>query len=161
MIITKIFIKFILNIFPPLLFNRIILKEISDDFMEMKVILKKALFNINFYKTIFGGSIFSACDPYFPTMYYQIFANKGRKLVIWVKSAHIQYLNPADSTLTLNFIIEKKDVDYVENNLNKKGKIEICHTVKAINKYNTVCAEAKIEVYLRDDEIRKKLGSKS
>ena len=45
----------------------------------MKVVLRRALFNMNFHKTIFGGSIFSACDPYFPTMYYHIFANKNRK----------------------------------------------------------------------------------
>ena len=106
----KFLIKTILNLFPPLLFNRIILKEISDDFMEMKVVIKKAIFNINFHKTIFGGSIFSACDPYFPTMYYHIFANKGRKLIIWLKAAEIQYLKPADSTLRLHFKITKKDI---------------------------------------------------
>jgi hypothetical protein len=58
--IPKFVIKFILNIFPPLLFNRIVLKEISNDFLEMKVVIKKSLFNMNFNKTIFGGSIFSA-----------------------------------------------------------------------------------------------------
>ena len=144
--------------FPPLLFNRIVLKKISNDFLEMKVVLRKALFNMNFHKTIFGGSIFSACDPYFPTMYYHIFAKKGRKLIIWLKSAEIQYLKPADSTLTLYFKITKKDIQLVENNLNQKGKFEIWHTVEAINKNNIVCARAKMEIYLREDEKKEKLG---
>jgi len=154
----KFVIKFVLNIFPPLLFNRIVLKEISDDFLEMKVVLKKALFNVNFHKTIFGGSIFSACDPYFPTMYYHIFAKKRRKLIIWLKSAEIQYLKPADSTLRLHFKITKKDVELAEKTLNEKGKFEIWHTVKALNKKGIVCVKARMQVYLRDDQKKKKLG---
>ncbi len=146
----RFLLKTALNIFPPLLFNRIILKEISNDFMEMKVVLRKALFNINFYKTIFGGSIFSACDPYFPTMYHHIFAEKDRKLIVWLKAAEIQYLKPAKSTLRLNFKISKKEVQLAEKALNKKGKFEIWHTVQAINKKGDVCAKAKMQIYLRD-----------
>ena len=156
--IPRFAIKFVLNIFTPLLFNRIVLKEISDDFLEMKVVLRRALFNINFHKTIFGGSIFSACDPYFPTMYYHIFANKKRKLIIWLKSAEIQYLKPADSTLKLDFKITKEDIHLAENTLNEKGKFEIWHTVEAINKKGVVCARAKMQVYLRDDIRNEKLG---
>ena len=156
--IPKFAIKFVLNIFPPLLFNRIVLKEITNDFREMKVVLRKALFNINFHKTIFGGSIFSACDPYFPTMYYHIFANKGRKLIIWLKSAEIQYLKPADTTLSLHFKITEKDIHLAENTLNNDGKFEIWHTVEAINKKGVICAKARMLVYLRDDEKKNKLG---
>jgi len=151
MSVSKFLLKFILNIFPPLFFNRIVLKEISNDFLQMKVIVKKSIFNINFYKTIFGGSIFSACDPYFPTMYYHIFANKDRKLTIWLKSAEIQYLKPADSTLKLHFQITKDDVIQVEKGLNKKGKHEISHIVEAINKKGIVCAKANMLIYLKDN----------
>ena len=154
----KFVIKFVLNIFPPLLFNRIVLKEISDDFLEMKVVVKKTLFNVNFHKTIFGGSIFSACDPYFPTMYYHIFTKKRRKLIIWLKSAEIQYLKPADSTLRLNFKITQENIELAEKTLNEKGKFEIWHTVKALNKEGVVCAKARMQVYLRDNQKKKKLA---
>ena len=66
----------------------------------MEVILK-ILFKYQLLQKYFGGSIFSACDPFFPIMYYHIF--KKRKLVVWVKNAEIQYLNPARSSLKLNF----------------------------------------------------------
>jgi hypothetical protein len=156
--VPKFLLRFVLNIFPPLLFNRIVLKEISDDFMQMKVVLRRSLFNINFHKTIFGGSIFSACDPYFPTMYYHIFTNKGRKLIIWLKAAEIQYLKPADSTLKLHFKITKDEIQLAEETLNEKGKFEIWHTIEAINKKGVVCARAKMQVYLRDDKRNEKLG---
>ena len=154
----KFAIKFVLNIFPPLLFNRIVLKDISDDFMQMRVVIRKALFNINFHKTIFGGSIFSACDPYFPTMYYHIFANKNRQLIIWLKSAEIQYLRPADTSLKLHFKITKGDISLAEKALDRIGKFEIWHNVEAINKKGIVCAKAKMQVYLRDDKQKKNLG---
>tara|TARA_B100001142_G_C14231347_1_gene615533 strand:+ start:400 stop:879 length:480 start_codon:yes stop_codon:yes gene_type:complete len=155
--IQKLLTKTALNLFPPLLFNRIILKEISDDFLEMKVIIRRALFNINLHKTIFGGTIFSACDPYFPTMYYHIFSRKKkRKLIIWLKSAEIEYLKPADSSLTLYFKITKEDILLAEKNLNEKGRFEIWHTVEAINKKRLICAKARMQVYLRDNTKRNK-----
>ena len=155
--IQKYAIQFVLNIFPPLLFNRIVLKEISDDFMQMRVVIRRALFNINFHKTIFGGTIFSACDPYFPTMYYHIFAKKNRKLIIWLKSAEIQYLRPADTSLKLHFKITKEDIALAEKILDEKGKFEIWHTVEAISKKGVICARAKMLVYLRDNKMKTKL----
>ena len=156
--IRKFIIKSLLNIFPPLLFNRIVLKEISDDFLEMKVVLRKALFNMNFHRTIFGGSIFSACDPYFPTMYYHIFAQKKRKLIVWLKAGEIQYLKPANSSLKIHFTIKKEEIEMAEDALNKKGKFEIWHTVEAINKDGIICASAKMQIYLRDNKNKEKLG---
>jgi len=91
-------------------------------------------------------------------MYYHIFANKGRKLIIWLKSAEIQYLRPADSSLKLHFKITEDDIKLAEETLNKKGKFEIWHTVDAINKKGIVCARAKMLVYLRDNKKVDKLG---
>ena len=144
----KFFLKLSLNIFPPLFFNRILLKHISSDYREINVLLKKSIFNINYYKSIYGGSIFSACDPYFPIMYYHIF--KNRKLIVWVKSAEINYIKPAYSSLKLNFKIQDSQIKEIEQALFKNGKHEIINEVKAINLENVICAEAKITVYLRD-----------
>ena len=150
MIPKRYFLRFILNIYPPLFFNRIILKKISKDYKEMTVVLKRSIFNINFHKTIFGGSIFSACDPYFPTMYYNIFEQKQKKLIIWVKNAEIKYINPANSTLGLSFKIQDKQINEVENALALNGKHEITNKVSAINREGIVCAQAEITIYLRD-----------
>ena len=110
----------------------------------MNVVLKKSIFNINYYKSIFGGSIFSACDPYFPIMYYYIFKNK--KLKVWVKK-EINYLKPAESSLRLNFKIEESQVNKIENILQEKGKIEITNEVNAINTKNIICANAKKSLF--------------
>ena len=148
-------LQFILNIFPPLFFNRIILKKVSEDYTYMKVKIRRSILNINFHKTIFGGTIFSAFDPYFPTMYYNIFAQKNRKLEIWLKSANIKYKRPATTHLFLEFKISEDDIQTAESELDINGKYEKWHKVEAINKKGVVCAEAEILVYLRDNNIRK------
>ena len=148
-------LQFILNIFPPLFFNRIILKKVSEDYTYMKVKIRRSILNINFHKTIFGGSIFSACDPYFPTMYYNIFEQKNRKLEIWLKSANIKYKRPATTHLFLEFKILGDDIQTAESELNINGKYEKWHKVEAINTKGIVCAEAEMLVYLRDNKIQK------
>jgi len=146
--LRRFFLKLTLNIFPPLFFNRIYLKNISPDYKQMNVVLKKSFTNINYYKSIFGGSIFSACDPFFPIMYYHIFRKK--KLIVWTKSAEIQYLSPAKSTLTLNFKISENNIEEIRSAIKKYGKCEIKNRVTAIDKKKNACAEAEITVYLRD-----------
>ena len=151
-------LQLILNIFPPLFFNRIILKYVSEDYTFMKVKIRRSFLNINFHRTIFGGTIFSAFDPYFPTMYYNIFAKKDRKLEIWLKSANIKYKRPANTDLHITFTVSTEDIIEAENALNKVGKFEKWHTVQAINTKGVVCAEAEMLVYLRDNEIKSKIG---
>ena len=58
----------------------------------------------------------------------------------------------------MHFKITKENIQIVEKNLNQKGKFEIIHTVDAINKEGLICAKAKMNIYLRDDKINKKLG---
>jgi hypothetical protein len=151
-------LQLILNIFPPLFFNRIILKYVSEDYTFMKVKIRRSFLNINFHRTIFGGTIFSAFDPYFPTMYYNIFAKKDRKLEIWLKSANIKYKRPATTHLFLEFKISKEDIKLAEKELNEKGKYEKWHKVEAINKKGIICAEAEMLVYLRDTKVETKIG---
>lgn len=139
-----------MNVYPPLLLNRIMLKEISKDFMMMKVVIKRSILNINLYKTIFGGSIFSACDPFFPIMYYHIFARKKRKLIVWVKSAEISYLKPAEGSLELTFNINQEEINHAKDELDKSGKFENWHTVEAKNKNGVICVKAKMQIYLRN-----------
>ena len=76
--------------------------------MEVKVRIRHSIINKNFHRTIFGGTIFSAIDPYFPIMYWQIFSHKKLPIEVWIKKAEISYKNPAETDLHLIFILKKK-----------------------------------------------------
>ena len=147
--LRNLLIRLLLNLYPPILFNKIVIKMISEDFTSMKVILKKSIFNINFHKTIFGGSIFSACDPFFPIMYHYIFKKSNYNLIIWVKSAEINFLKPANSSLELNFNISKDEIEIAKRELDKNDKFEAEHLINAKDNNGVICASATINIYLR------------
>ena len=61
-------LKRMLNLWFPFLVNRIRIIFISDDFYEMHVLLKHSFWNRNPIKSVWGGSIASTMDPFFPIM---------------------------------------------------------------------------------------------
>src|SRR3546814_2096210 len=83
--------RLVLSLYPPLFFQRISVKNFGKGFTSAEVRIRKSLFNRNYNKTIFGGTIFSAVDPVFVFMYWQILTRKGIKVQSWLKSATIDY----------------------------------------------------------------------
>lgn len=147
--LSKRKLKWMLNLFPPLLFNRIAIQRISDDYKEMDVVIRHSILNRNLQKTIFGGTIFSAGDPYHAMMYWQIFSQKNYKIEAWLKSAEINYLKPAASDLKLEFRLTDEDILEAETALEKHQRFEKWHGIEAIDKAGNVCAAIRLLVYLR------------
>ena len=79
-------------------------------------------------------------------------------VIVWLKSAEIDYLKPADTTLRLHFKISKKDVELAERKLNTNGKFEVWHIVEAVNKKGIICVRARMQIYLRCNKKNKNLG---
>ncbi len=141
--------KFMMNLYPPFFFNRIRIKEVSQDFQEIKIVLKKSIFNINGSGTIFGGALFAAADPFFPLMYLQIFGNQlSTDVQVWTKSAHIQFKKPVLENVFLNFIISNQDIEEAKKALNELGKHNKTHSVELKNKAGEVCAVVDIVTYI-------------
>lgn len=143
-------LRWVLNLFPPLLFNRISIQSISKDFMEIKVCVRHSWINKNFNRTIFGGTIFSAVDPYFPTMYWHVFSRKKIPMEVWLKSAEINYKHPAKTNLSLVFTLKEEDIRTALKGLQKDGSFQVWHTVEAVDEDGIICAEAKVLIYLRN-----------
>lgn len=143
-------IAFFLNLFPPLFFNRIIIKKVNSKFSDLIIVIKYSWMNRNIQKSIFGGTIFSAFDPFFAIMYWQAFSSLNIPMEVWVKSAEINYLKPAKTDLSINFKIEDSDINNAINHLKDNYKYEVSHNVTAYDKKGEAYAEAKILVYIRN-----------
>lgn len=141
--------RWMLNLFPPLFFNRIYTIYISKDFMEARVKINKSLLNRNINGTIFGGTIFSAADPYYALMFWQIFAQKGISVQTWLKSAQIDYKKPGATSLFLHFKLQPEDIVEAEKSLEEQGKFVKFYTVEILNRQQEICAIAHTEVYIR------------
>ena len=115
----------VMNFFPPLLVNRIKIVENDSDFMNLKVIVKYSWLNKNLQKAIFGGTIFSAIDPYYAVMYWQIFSTKGIPMEVWIKKVEIRYRKAATSNLEIAFSLTENDITWLRKNFIKKKNTEI------------------------------------
>lgn len=143
-------IKWMLSLFPPLLFSRVKVKSIANDFSWAEVKVSHSVFNKNLQKTIFGGTIFSAFDPFHAILFWQIFAHRGQKLEAWLKSASIDYKKPASSDLLIRFEITEADIQAADSALKEVGKFQQWMIAKAIDEQGNICAEARLLVYLRN-----------
>jgi acyl-coenzyme A thioesterase PaaI-like protein len=141
--------KWLMNFYPPLLFNRVVIKRISKDYKEVDVVIKKSFLNKNLQGTIFGGTIFSAADPFYAMMYWQHFNLEGIKCEAWLKSAEIEYLKPGSSNLFLYFRLTDQDIEEARIAMNEKGKFEKLHTLNISNIKGEQISRVKTLVYLR------------
>lgn len=146
---SPLFSKFLMNLYPPFLVSRIIVKFVSKDFRTVRVKIKKSFLNRNLQGSIFGGTIFSAADPFIALMYWQILKRHGINCEAWLKSAKISYLKPADSSLTVVFEISETDVYNAKEKMNSQQRFQASHTMEMRNAKGEVCATVETLVYLR------------
>ncbi len=141
--------KWLLKLYPPFFFNRIILTHVSEDFTQVDVKVKKSLWNKNLARTIFGGTMFSAADPFIAIMFWQIFALRyNEEIIVWLKSAEIIYKKPANTDLYLHFKISEKEIINAKYALGEKGKYVSEYQVKLLNSNKEICALVNLKSYL-------------
>ena len=156
-IITAKNAKWLLRFYPPFFFGRIVVQNVSKDFTEVSVSVKKSLLNLNIAKTIFGGTMFSAADPFIAIMFWQIFKTRfNQNIIVWLKSAEIIYKKPASTKLSLQFKITEKEIQEAKRVLDEKGKFVAEHQVELKNTKGEVCAIVNLKSYLGKKSILKK-----
>ena len=143
-------LKWVLRFYPPLFFQRIWIMNFGKDFKSVEVKINKSFLNINYNKTIFGGTIFAASDPFFAILFDQVLSKKGFKTRVWLKSAHIQYLKPGNTDLYFKIQITDEDILEAEEVLKTTGKFIKTYPIEIYNKQGVLCALVQNEVYVRN-----------
>ena len=134
---------------PPLLLQRIWVKKIHKNFKGADVKINRSLFTLNFGNAIFGGTIYTATDPFYAMLFGQILRNKDYKITIWLKSASIQFLKPAKSDLYYSINITDEMIKEIEAELNNKGVFVKSYAIEVFSKNKELTAIAKNEIYIR------------
>jgi acyl-coenzyme A thioesterase PaaI-like protein len=151
--------KWLLSLYPTLLFSRIRITRVGPGFRSCSVRIARSLITRNLNGTTFGGTIFSAADPFYAVMYWQIFARRGIRVQTWLKSARIRYFKPAATALTLEFALTDEDVERAAGELEREGRFTRTHAVDAVDTNGQTCATIETEVYLRLPRADQKEGS--
>lgn len=147
--VTPGLFKFFMNLYPPFLFGRIRVQKVSKDFSRVTVVARRSVLNKNWAGTIFGGTIFSAGDPFHAMMYRIAIAKRYDVDVrVWLKHADITYKRPADTDLFYDIHISDEDVLKAKDAVIENGRYFITHAIEARNKKGEVCAVMNYTTYI-------------
>jgi hypothetical protein len=119
---------------------------ISEDFLQIKIKLPFSYKNANYVNTIFGGSMFSAVDPFPMTQLMNLI---GDDYVVWDKSAEIYFRRPAKENLYADFIYTIEELNEIKQKVKEQNEFEIVKTTKLTNKdQSIVYCEVHKRVYI-------------
>ena len=121
---------------------------ISEDFKEIKIKLPFSYKNANYVNTIFGGSMFSAVDPFPMTQLMNLI---GDEYVVWDKAAEIFFRRPAKEDLFADFIYTDEEIDKIKKKAQVHDEFEIIKSTKLTNKDKSIVyCEVRKRVYIAD-----------
>ncbi len=149
-------LKWLMCFYPPMLFQRIWVKKVHPGFKGIDVKINRSLFTSNLGNSIFGGTIFSATDPFYALLFGQIMQHKGFKITVWLKSAQIQYIKPGRTDLFYTITISDAMIADAEKALQTEGKFVKMYPIEIFDTQGELCATALNEVYIRNLEFTKK-----
>jgi acyl-coenzyme A thioesterase PaaI-like protein len=150
MVVSENTLKWAMRLYPPLFFQRIWVKKFEKGFSGVEVKILKSLFNSNYNKSIFGGTIFSAADPFYALLFDQLMQRKGYKVRVWLKSAQINYLKPGRSNLYFSIRLTDEEINEACHALNTVGKHVKSYPVEMFNETGELCVVLMNEVYIRN-----------
>ncbi len=143
-------LKWALNIYPPLLFQRIHVKKFHKDFRGVDVKISNSFLNRNYNGSIFGGTIYAATDPFYAILFDQLMQRRGFEVRVWLKSASIQYLKPGKTALHFTIEVTDSMIKEAEECLLKNGKFVKAYPMELYDDTGLLCATVTNEVYLRN-----------
>lgn len=150
MVVSECTLTWAMRFYPPLFFQRIWVRKFDKDFLGVEVKIFKSLTNINYNRSIFGGAIFSATDPFYAVLFDQVLQRRGYKVRVWLKSASISYLKPGRTDLYFKISLSEADIAEAEQSLITVGKFIKSYPIEITNSSGEVCASALNEVYIRN-----------
>jgi hypothetical protein len=119
----------------------------SGDWREVHLRLRRNAWTYNFVGTIFGGSMFSASDPFYMLMLIRVL---GDKFVVWDKSASIRFRKPGRTTLYMHYELTDEVLAGIRQDVLVNGKTERTFTLQWTCKEGVVHAEIERLCYIAD-----------
>jgi hypothetical protein len=150
MVISENMLKWAMRFYPPLFFQRIWVVKFDKGFTGVHVKISRSFLNINFNRTIFGGTIFSASDPFFALLFDQILQRRGLKCRIWLRSAEIRYLKPGATDLYFTISLSEQQIKEAVSILETEGKFVKAYPMNIFSPEGLLCATVINEVYIRN-----------
>ncbi len=125
----------------------------AADSSEVQLRLRLNIWSYNYVGTIFGGSMFSAADPFYMLM---LFRSLGSSFVVWDKSASIKFKKPASTTLYAKLEVTSLVLEEIKTRVKEHGHTTHDFLIQWVDKAGEVHAEMQRHCYIADKEFYKK-----
>ena len=127
--------------------------HITDDLMQITIKIPKSYKNLNYARTIFGGSLFSATDPIFMIQLVQLL---GDDYIVWDKKSTIQFKRPANETAYSYFNFNEEEIIDIKKKVDEEKKIDIIKNIQLSNSDGSIIfAEISKTLYIADKKYYK------
>lgn len=127
--------------------------EVSKDLMHVRIKLPINYKNKNYVGTIFGGSMFSAVDP-FPMV--QLVSLMGEDYIIWDKSAEIFFKRPATEDLYADFNYSNEEVEALKKRISIEKELVIEKLTQLMSRDGTkIYCEVVKKIYVAEKSFYK------
>lgn len=123
---------------------------LSDDFTRLRVKLKLSWLTRNLVGTVYGGSMYSAIDPFYMLMLIRIL---GRDYIVWDKGATIRFKRPARETLFADFHINEEMLAQVRGAVERSGETTFNWPVALKSVSGVVHAEFEKTLYVAKKDV--------
>ena len=108
--------------------------------------VRRSILSRNLQGSTFGGTIYSAVDPFHALLLWQICAHEGLRVEAWMKEAVITFLRPAESHVTIEFELDEETVAEVLRAVRETGRFARVFEVQAVDEQGRVCATVRTDV---------------
>ncbi len=119
----------------------------SGDSREVHLRLRRNIWTYNYVGTIFGGSLFSAADPFYMLMLYQIL---GKQYVVWDKAASIRFRKPGRTTLYARYDLTDELIQTIKEAVAVNGQTEQTLPIDWVDAGGVVHARMERTLYIAD-----------
>ena len=121
----------------------------AADSRELHLRLRLSAWTYNIVGTIFGGSMFSAADPFYMVLLKR---NLGDGFVVWDKSAHIRFRKPGRKALYTKYLLDNELLEDIRRDVAAKGETERTFRIEWLDADGVLHAEIERICYVADAE---------
>lgn len=121
-------------------------EEISGNFRQISVTLKRRWYNRNIAGVHFGGSLYAMCDPFYMLM---LLYNLGEDYIVWDRAGTIEHLLAPKRQVWARFTISRAQLDHIRRKTENGGKYQPDFLVDIVDEHDEVIAKVVKTIYIR------------
>jgi len=134
------FPRLVFNLYPPYLGTGIWVREISPDGRSIRVEMPLRFYNLNYYGTHFGGSLYAMCDPF---LVWMADRNIGPGYRVFDKGGTIRFRRPGRGRVRVHFRLTDDQLAAMRAAADRDGKADVPLAAEIVDAAGETVAEVE------------------